>query len=185
MRITWEKIRKSLGIPDKSDMETAAEFTGKATPSIEPGPWGDIPAQDGSGERSGLPQAVLDSASYSDPAVQREGSGEAFDYQHAPDDGVSVAPTPITLGDTVTVTYSGPLLQNNPRSVHLHWGVGPGHWEHIQDVPMEKDGDSFKATLEVGEEGNFEFCFRDDSDNWDNNAGRNWSYIVHDGELNR
>lgn len=190
MGLTWDKIRKSLGIPDKStDAETAPEFTGRNQPQIESGPWGDIPEQEGPRMYGGIPEAVTANAGYSQASDQEVGEigGRSVEqnYQHGPDDGVNVSPTPITLGDTVTVTYSGQLLQNNPQSLHLHWGVGPGHWEHVQDVAMEKAAGGYTATLEVGEEGNFEFCFRDSDNNWDNNEGRNWSYIVHDGEMNR
>lgn len=197
MGLTWEKILRSLGIPDKAeDTETAAEFTGRNQPQIESGPWGDIPEQEGPRQYGGIPEAVTENAGYSDTAREASGGGEQgggvqgggegiHHYQQRPDDGVNVSPTPITPGETVVVSYSGPLLHNNPQSLHLHWGIGPGDWEHVQDVAMQKEGDKYTATLEVGEPGNFEFCFRDGRDNWDNNNGRNWSYIVHDGDINR
>lgn len=106
----------------------------------------------------------------------------ANDWQQREDDGVHVTPTPITLGETVHVKYNGPLAQSG-SSVHLHWGFGPGQWTHVQDQSMEREADGYTATLNVDKDGRFEFCFHDNEGNWDNNEGRNWSYIIHDGEL--
>lgn len=237
MRLTWEKIKRSLGIPDKltdaetadeiagheverlahqsglasggaegtqdlegrsrgagsegggagegGDAQTSPEFTGRNQPQIESGPWGALADQDGPQQYAGIPEAVLDNALYSQDQEIGEiggtgGSGE-MGAQH--DDGVYVTPTPITLGETVHVKYAGPLTEGNPPALHLHWGFGPGQWTHVEDVAMERDGDAYTATLNVHMDGRFEFCFHDNAGNWDNNDGRNWSYIIHDGEL--
>lgn len=146
MRLTWEKIRRSLGIPDDQvDVEAAAEL---GTPS----------------ESTTL------------------GSDPTGGYQRGPDDGVYVAPTPITGRQEVTVSYSGLLARQGAREVFLHYGFGPGEWADVHDVPMQKVGERFETSFEVPDGGRLELCFHDASDNWDNNGGRNWSYIIHDGD---
>lgn len=142
MRLTWEKIRRSLGIPDEqTDMEAAA------------GP-GSLPA--------------------SPAATGHEALTE--------DDGVYVAPTPITGRQEVTVSYRGSLAKQGAQQVFLHYGYGPGDWPVVNDVPMQKVGDGFETSFEVPDGGQLEFCFRDEAGNCDNNNGRNWSYIIHDGD---
>jgi len=146
VRLTWEKIRRSLGIPDgDADMETGALG---ARPE---GAW-------------------------------ETGATDGVDPQAFVDDGVHVTPMPVTGGERVTVAYDGLLARQGAGRVYLHYGYGPGPWSVISDVPMEKVGDRFEATFEVAHDGLLEFCFRDDAGNWDNNNGRNWSCIIHDGQ---
>lgn len=230
MRLTWEKMKRSLGIPDKltdaemadeiagreaqrlageaeggsdtgsdhesmrsdteigermqadseSDNQTSPEFTGRNQPQIESGPWGALAEQDGPRQYSGIPERIVENQLYSNDEEIGEIGGLG---PEAEDDGVYVTPTPITLGETVHVKYTGPLVEANAPSLHLHWGFGPGQWTHVQDVAMEREGDGYTATVNVAQNGRFEFCFHDNSGNWDNNDGRNWSYVIHDGEL--
>lgn len=106
-------------------------------------------------------------------------------YQLAPDDGIMVRPTPVSLGDEVQIEYRGLLAQCGAEQVYLHYGFGRSDWTHVQDIPMEGRPDgSWTAVVQVEEPGRFNFCFRDDASNWDNNNGRNWSYEIHgDGDM--
>ncbi|MBO8142871.1 MAG: carbohydrate-binding protein [Firmicutes bacterium] len=109
-------------------------------------------------------------------------SSTAEGYETASGDGVSVSPVPITKGQRVTVIYEGVLARQGAKAVVLHYGIGPGDWRHVRDVPMvETAPGRFEASLEVPMDGRLEFCFRDGAYNWDNNSGRNWSYIIHSG----
>lgn len=97
-------------------------------------------------------------------------------------EGIYMEPVPITLGDEVRIKYKGLLAEANPGKVYLHAGYGP-NWEKLIDVPMKKGRDgSWSVSVSVDEPSNFNFCFRDDAQNWDNNYGRNWSYQVHTGD---
>lgn len=191
MRLTWEKIRKSLGIPDKQvDAEFAADV-GTLSPPEEALQdriaWGDQ-SQQGPGAE------LKEELSAEGSRTETESSGGAIGssttlgddptggYQSEPDDGVYVAPTPITGLQEVTVTYNGTLAKQGAGEVFLHYGFGPGDWPVVNDVPMQKVGDRFETSFEVPDGGQLQFCFRDSSDNWDNNNGRNWSFIIHDGD---
>ena len=107
------------------------------------------------------------------------------DYQLAPDDGIIVRPTPVSLGDELQVEYRGLLAQSGAEEVYLHYGFGRSDWTYVQDIPMEKSADgTWTAVVQVEEAGRFNFCFRDNANNWDNNYGRNWSYEIHgDGDF--
>ena len=116
----------------------------------------------------------------------RFGDGEArikamhdANYPH----GVVVDPTPITAGEEVTVFYNGSLGKEGRGQVYLHYGYG-GHnkWRNVSDIRMEKTGWGWVSSIRMPEhEGRFNLCFRDGTQNWDNNQGTNWSFEIHNG----
>jgi hypothetical protein len=96
--------------------------------------------------------------------------------------GVVVDPTPITAGEEITVFYNGLLSTSGADQVYLHIGYGPGkEWRNIADLKMSRTGWGWVKTIEIPFEDRFNFCFRDSADNWDNNNGVNWSFIIHNG----
>lgn len=98
-------------------------------------------------------------------------------------DGIYLEPVPITLGEEVKIKYKGLLADSGANKVYLHAGYGPGEWDKVIDVPMKKTRDGgWSITIQVGEPTHFNFCFRDDAQNWDNNQGKNWTYQVHTGD---
>lgn len=96
-------------------------------------------------------------------------------------EGIFMDPVPITLGDEVKIKYKG-LLAGEAEKVYLHAGYGP-EWEKSIDIPMKKGRDGgWSISLNIDEPSHFNFCFRDNAQNWDNNYGHNWSYQVHTGD---
>ncbi|MGE5580993.1 MAG: carbohydrate-binding protein [Bacillota bacterium] len=99
-------------------------------------------------------------------------------------DGIYLEPVPITLGEEIKIKYKGLLAESGAGKVFLHAGYGFENWEKVVELPMKKTRDGgWSVKLQVEEASNFNFCFRDDAYNWDNNSGRNWSYQVHTGDL--
>ncbi|TCL69376.1 putative carbohydrate-binding protein with starch-binding CBM53 [Hydrogenispora ethanolica] len=97
-------------------------------------------------------------------------------------DGIFLDPVPITLGDEVKIKYKGHLASAGADKVFLHAGYGSEQWNNVMDIPMKKTRDGgWTVSIQVEEPSNFNFCFRDSAQNWDNNNGRNWSYQVHVG----
>lgn len=97
-------------------------------------------------------------------------------------DGIFMEPVPITLGDEVKIKYKGLLAEAKAEKVFIHAGYG-SKWEKPVDLPMRKGRDgSWSVTLNIDEPSEFNFCFHDNAQNWDNNYGRNWSYQVHTGD---
>ena len=97
-------------------------------------------------------------------------------------EGIFMEPVPITLGEEDRIKYKSFLIERNVGKVYIHAGYGPD-WEKPIDLPMRKGRDgSWSVTLNVDQPSNFNFCFRDEAENWDNNYGRNWSYQVHTGD---
>ncbi|HHW28649.1 MAG TPA: hypothetical protein GXX21_03700 [Syntrophomonadaceae bacterium] len=48
----------------------------------------------------------------------------------------------------------------------------------IYDHRMEKVGNEWEKEIRIEKEGQFNFCFKDSANNWDNNNGLNWSYTI-------
>lgn len=99
-------------------------------------------------------------------------------------DGVLLTPTPITAEEEVQVWYAGTLAKSGARQIFLHWGVGPGAWQQVRDMPMtESSSGVWNCVIRAASGGRLEFCFHDGTGNWDNNMGKNWSYTIHNGLL--
>lgn len=100
--------------------------------------------------------------------------------------GVVVDPTPVTVGEEITVLYYGLLANDGADQVYLHVGYGDAkNWKDVSDLKMSRTGWGWVKTLEMPDQGQFNFCFRDSAYNWDNNNGINWSFQIHSGSRRR
>lgn len=99
--------------------------------------------------------------------------------------GVVVDPTPITAGEDVVVFYNGLLKDSGAQEIYLHWGFGDAQrWNAVQDTRMARTGFGFVKSMSMPDtHTQFNFCFHDNAQNWDNNNGINWSFQVHNGTL--
>ncbi len=83
---------------------------------------------------------------------------------------------------TVKISYTGKFFQDDTEEVYLHYGFGL-NWDDVNEIAMEKTELGFQAevTLTAGE--TFNFCFRSDTDQWDNNDGQNYIFPIEKEEL--
>ena len=81
----------------------------------------------------------------------------------------------LIVSETVTLTYSGYLFQNNSDSVTVVFGYGD-NWENTTEQLMEKKENGFVTDIKVLDYDKFNFCFKNSNNNWDNNFNSN--YIV-------
>ncbi|MCX7922049.1 MAG: carbohydrate-binding protein [Clostridia bacterium] len=95
-----------------------------------------------------------------------------------------MSPIPVTSGQQVTVRYNGLLPNNGAGSVYMHAGYGDNQnkWDNISDIKMNPTGEGWEKTFEVKGLSRLDFCFKDDTNNWDSNNGRNWSYEIKSRE---
>lgn len=97
-------------------------------------------------------------------------------------DGIYLDPVPVTLGDELKIKYKGLLVNSGTNKIFLHAGYG-NSWSREMDLPMKKTRDGgWSIAIPIEEPSSFNFCFRDDAQNWDNNQGKNWTYQVHAGD---
>ncbi|AGL01456.1 carbohydrate-binding protein [Desulfoscipio gibsoniae] len=95
----------------------------------------------------------------------------------SPIQGVQVKPLKQD-GKEIRIRYSGMLNKNGANQVWMHAGIGEvEEWVDSKDYLMEKTSEGWEHTVDVkGKQ--FNFCFRDDAHNWDNNNGTNWIYRI-------
>lgn len=97
--------------------------------------------------------------------------------------GVSVAPMPTTMGDRVTISYDGLLAKSGAEQVFAHVGYGMHNsWDRIADIPMNNGTMGWTCDV-IPEDTRLNFCFYDNAQNWDNNNGINWSFTIHNGQI--
>ena len=73
-----------------------------------------------------------------------------------------------------TITYSGYLYENNSQSVRIVYGYG-NNWQHTTEQLMEKTENGFEAKINILDYDSFNFCFRNEVYEWDNNYNQNYS----------
>ncbi len=75
----------------------------------------------------------------------------------------------------VKLSYTGKFFQDDSQEVFIHYGFGH-NWDNLNDIKMEKTDLGFQAEFELGEGETFNFCFRNDKNEWDNNEGNNYIF---------
>ena len=69
----------------------------------------------------------------------------------------------------------GVICEYNP----FHYG----HLYHLNEIKMEKTDLGFQAEVFLGEGETFNFCFRNNNNEWDNNNGKNYVFPIEKVEL--
>lgn len=96
------------------------------------------------------------------------------DHGDTDENDIAVELPIIKKGNKTTVHYNGLLNNNGAEKVYLHYGFDG--WKHTNTVPMKKShGRCYSMQVNVDGRNEMNFCFKDNSDHWDNNSGSNWS----------
>ena len=82
----------------------------------------------------------------------------------------------------VKISYTGDLFQNNSEEVFIHYGFGL-NWDDLNEIKMEKTELGFQVELNLKSYDTFNFCFRNNNNNWDNNNGANYVFPIEKVEL--
>ena len=75
----------------------------------------------------------------------------------------------------VKISYAGKLFQNGSEEVYIHYGFGL-NWDNLGEIKMEKTELGFQSEVQLLDYDTFNFCFRNQDDEWDNNNSQN--YVV-------
>lgn len=75
----------------------------------------------------------------------------------------------------IKISYIGQLFQDSSNEVFIHYGFG-SNWDNVTDIKMEKTELGFQAEINLLEGDTFNFCFRNENENWDNNDGKNYIF---------
>ncbi len=77
----------------------------------------------------------------------------------------------------VKISYTGKFFQNGSEEVFIHYGFG-SDWKNVNEVKMEKTELGFQSEIFLAECETFNFCFRDNNNEWDNNDNNNYIFNI-------
>lgn len=75
----------------------------------------------------------------------------------------------------VKISYTGLFFENGSEDVYIHYGFG-SFWDNLTEIKMEKTDLGFQAEVELLESDTFNFCFRNENNEWDNNEYQNYVF---------
>ncbi len=77
------------------------------------------------------------------------------------------------------LTYDGILSRDGAQDVYAVVGSeSNGSWQDIKYYPMQKtNGQAYEVLFPASGTGNINVAFKDGADHWDNNSGRNYTYV--------
>lgn len=87
-------------------------------------------------------------------------------------------------GRTAKLTYKGTLATPSTSEIYVHYGFGL-LWENIQEIKLDKiDDTTYETEINITPSyDSINFCFRDSSNNWDNNETKNYTYSISKEEV--
>lgn len=82
----------------------------------------------------------------------------------------------------VKISYIGKLFEEASLDVYIHYGFGLD-WDNLSEVKMEKTELGFQVEVELIESETFNFCFRNEKNEWDNNDCINYIFELEKPNL--
>lgn len=76
---------------------------------------------------------------------------------------------------TVKISYTGKFFEDNSEEVYIHYGFGE-NWDNLAEVKMEKTELGFQTEIMLIESNTFNFCFKNEKNEWDNNDSNNYIF---------
>ena len=77
----------------------------------------------------------------------------------------------------VKISYTGKFFQDNSEEVFIHYGFGI-NWDNINEIKMERTELGFQSEIHIGEGETFNFCFKNNNNEWDNNNCNNYIFDI-------
>ena len=88
----------------------------------------------------------------------------------------------LTPNTNVKISYIGKFFQDESEHVYIRYGFGQ-EWENLIEAEMEKTELGYQVELTLEDSPTFNFCFKNEKDEWDNNDGDNYIFIIEKPEL--
>ena len=83
----------------------------------------------------------------------------------------------LTKGETFTINYFGKLVQEGSEDVFITYGYGE-NWNNTTELKMNKTTNGFSAEITPLDATEFNFCFRNGNNIWDNNSYQNYTVNI-------
>ena len=81
----------------------------------------------------------------------------------------------------VKISYTGKFFQDESKNVFIHYGFG-NEWEGLVDAEMVKTELGFQIEVDLIEKDTFNFCFKNEKNEWDNNDNQNYVFNIEPKE---
>ena len=88
----------------------------------------------------------------------------------------------LIANSTIKISYAGKFFEDHSESVVLHYGFD-SDWKDTNDIEMVKTELGFQAEVELKEMNTFNFCLKNEHNEWDNNDGENYVFKIEEPEL--
>ena len=83
----------------------------------------------------------------------------------------------LTPNTNVKISYIGKFFQDESKQVYIHYGFG-NDWENIVEAEMTKSELGYQIEIDLIDKPTFNFCFKNGSEQWDNNEGQNYIFPI-------
>ena len=83
----------------------------------------------------------------------------------------------LTTNSKVKISYTGKFFQDDSEEVIIHYGFG-NTWENLCESSMKKTDLGFQIEVELLDSNTFNFCLKNEKNEWDNNHGANYVFAI-------
>lgn len=82
----------------------------------------------------------------------------------------------------VKISYTGRFFEDDSEEVYIHYGFG-AFWDNLSEVKMEKTELGYQIEIQLIESDTFNFCFKNENNEWDNNNYQNYVFPLESQSL--
>lgn len=83
----------------------------------------------------------------------------------------------LTPNSKIKISYTGKFFQDGSTNVYIHYGFG-SEWEGLVDAEMVKTDLGFQIEVDLLDKETFNFCIKNEKEEWDNNNGQNYIFKI-------
>lgn len=87
----------------------------------------------------------------------------------------------LTANSTVKISYTGKFFQDDSKEVSIRYGFGED-WKNLVEADMVKTDLGFQIEVNLIDATTFNFCIKNEKDEWDNNDGNNYIFNIEHPE---
>ena len=88
----------------------------------------------------------------------------------------------LTPNTNIKISYIGKFFQDESKHVFIHYGFG-NDWENVVEAEMVKTELGYQIEVDLIDKPTFNFCFKNENGDWDNNDGDNYIFTLEKPEL--
>lgn len=88
----------------------------------------------------------------------------------------------LTAGTYVKISYIGKFFQDQSTNVYIRYGFGE-NWEESTEAEMVKTELGYQIEVDLLDKETFNFCIRNENEEWDNNNGENYIFKIEHPEM--